>query len=260
MKQKSIERQVQCEEILENISAQYDGEVLTLSESVLNDHVATCGACRRYRESLPNLHRRLQLEFDQVCDVDQLWQGIQTEIRRSEPRRVFGKTISRWARSLSLAASLMLGVVGTSLLMTVPDVSHSAVVSEVVRDFEAFELRGKTLDVHEHAARSTLDWFVDKVDFDLPSAVQIPVGFRISGGRLCSFLGRKLAFIQYEKDQQLLSVYVMRADGLDLPQHDYLHGSTADGLSTVAWAKDDLGFVAIADLPSRQIVTLIEAL
>jgi len=245
---------------LENISAQYDGEVLTLTESVLNDHLATCADCRRYRESLPKLHHRLQLEFDQVCDVDRVWQGIQTEIQRSVPRRVLGKTIGRWARSLSMAASLMVGVVGISLLITVPDVSHSAVVWEVVRDFEAFELRGKTLDVHEREPRSTVEWFVDKVDFDLPAAVKIPAGFQISGGRLCSFLGRKLAFIQYEKDQQLLSVYVMRAEGLDLPQHDYLHGSTADGLSTVAWARDDLGFVAIADLPSRQIVTLIEAL
>ena len=82
MAQQSIGWEAQCEEVCENISAQYDPEALTFAESVIDDHIVACVLCRRYLDSLPGLQRRLQL--DHACDVDRLWHGIQTELRRSE--------------------------------------------------------------------------------------------------------------------------------------------------------------------------------
>ena len=53
----------------------------------------------------------------------------------------------------------------------------------------------------------------------------------------------------------MLSLYVMKADGLSVPHHgEYKTSMTQAGLTTVSWTRDDLAYVIVSDLSAEEVV------
>lgn len=263
---------VSCELVCENLSAIHDGETLTLNHGVVTEHVNGCASCKAYQIYLPRMVNVMRREIPVSADLDQLWGNILSEIDKDlkEPRYLSPtliplkissgrKKFQKWLSSFSIAASLLVGVLVGSLLVSMPEDLHSAaLVTEIIRDFDKFENQGGIFDKAELDKGSSVEWIAEKVDFDLPAALKKPSGYEPAGSRLCSLAGKSIAFIQYIKNQQdTLSLYVWEGEQIDLPEGGArLTGHTPGGLTTVAWKEGDIAYVIISELPVESINSL----
>lgn len=263
-----------CETICENLSAMHDGESLTIPSSELTRHLNECSACRTYQVNLPKLVNRMRKGVSAVCDADQLWSNVLSEIENevvagavSGVTALAGedmwssKRIKQWLASVSLAASVIIGILTGAVLFTMPDdLQSAALVTEVIHDYNSFELEGSVFDVAEQQSVSSISWVASKVDFDLSAAIETPLGYEAAGVRLCSLSGKKMAFIQYTSNtEDTLSVYIMKAANTDLPgSGPRLTGHTSDGLTTLAWKQGEIGYVAISSLSVEKINSLLK--
>jgi len=268
-----------CGLVCENLSAMFDGELLTLPHSEINTHLNECLNCRQYQLDLPRLQKCLHDDSLTGCDVESLWssvvEGIEGIERESQPidikearkkqeqfvvqRTSSHKKARQWLSSLSIAVSVMFCVFGFAFLLSVPDKLHSAVVvEELVRDYQKFESEGGLFDKSESVS-TNISWVASKVDFDLGDAIISPFGYQAAGVRLCSLLGKRIAFIHYEKDKEDdVSLYVMSGMKTDLPEGGpRLTGETPDGLTTLAWKEGDFGYLIISDLSVEEITSLL---
>ena len=256
---------LQCGEVREGLSAMLDGEADASESEALLTHLETCHECAAYYDELHTLDVRLCKELTDSCDPDQIWERVQWAVAAqdtapTEKVAAGCKTsrvpaVPRWVGS-ALAAMLLLAVIAGGLQMWRPDVSNLPVVTETVRDFETFRLRGELLDVAAAEPKVVRRWMAAKVDFKLPENVDPPTGFKIAGGRLCSFLNRRLAFFLYENGPAVLSLYVMKASGLKLPDSGSFDTTRSEqGLSTVTWKQGGLAYVVVSDLPAPEVTS-----
>ncbi|HEY5272415.1 MAG TPA: zf-HC2 domain-containing protein [Acidimicrobiales bacterium] len=89
-----------CEAIREAYSARLDGEEQTISDALIDAHLATCASCRHYIGDLEALSRRLRLQMLQP--VPDLVNAILSPSVGPEPlpsvRTSFSGRPARWLR------------------------------------------------------------------------------------------------------------------------------------------------------------------
>lgn len=252
-----------CVEVQEDLSATFDGEDRWLAQSVIDQHLKSCDDCSGYQKSLKALEISLKNELSPSCDSDQLWVRILESIESNDAvdttlddDKKSKKATSKWIVNFALAASVIVGVLVTNNFIESTGNGNTPLVIETVSDFEIFQIRGELLDVNTTDMSNVVQWMSAKVDFEIPdSAIEPPIGFSIHGGRLCSLLNRRSAFFYYEKESEMLSLYVMKSDGLSVPHDGQFQTSTTKaGLTTVSWAHENLAYVVVSDLPAEEVV------
>lgn len=253
-----------CDDIQEILSANLDAEAQPDELALAVEHIEHCASCARYESDLQRMQASLQESADcsaHLFDSDQLWAKLQENIDRidsgelSIPHEEESFGFVRWLASVAVAACLIIGITVGSMLMVSSQQSLLPVVAETVRDFETFRLRGELLDVDSGNDTEVVQWMSAKLDFALPDNIDPPQGYHIAGGRLCSFLNRRLAFFQYQKNADSLALYVMKAEGLEVPNPGRFETSTSDvGLSTVTWVQGDLAYVIVSEMPIDEVV------
>ena len=251
-----------CLEVQQDLSAEFDNECQLLERTLINRHLDTCSVCTTYKSGLHSLHGQLQRKQSPICDVDEIWCHILNSIENDESVEPTSKTdqlvhkvSNRWL-GFALAASILFGVITAGLLIDPSKNETLPLIAETVRDFETFQIRGELLDIDANKISYIVQWMSAKIDFELPdSTIEPPEGYSVHGGRLCSLLSRRSAFFYYEKESDMLSLYVMKADGLSVP-HDgeYKTSMTQAGLTTVSWTRDDLAYVIVSDLSAEEVV------
>lgn len=247
-----------------------DGEADAAESEALLTHLEDCRECAAYYDELRALDVRLGKELTGSCDPDKIWERVEWAIAAQETVPVEGhdagrevwrvRALPRWVGS-ALAAMLLLAVIAGGVQFWRPDAANLPVVTETVRDFETFRLRGGLLDVAAAEPGVVRRWMAAKVDFKLPENVNPPAGFMIAGGRLCSFLNRRLAFFLYENGPAVLSLYVMKASGLKLPDSGSFDTTLSQrGLTTVTWKQGGLAYVVVSDLPAPEVTNFASRL
>ena len=246
-----------CEEIQEILSSKLDGEAQPDELIAAAQHLDKCLECAAYELDLIESEAQLSTANDELVkdfDSDQLWEDIKGEIDRFDNNRDSYKR-KRWLATVAVAACLIISVTVTAMLMHSSQKILLPVVAETVRDYETFQVRGELLDVHLTSTTEIVQWMAAKLDFTLPEMVSPPVGYKISGGRLCSFLNRRLAFFQYQRDSDDLALYIMEAEGLEVPARgQYQTTTTEQGLTTVTWSQEQLVYVLVSELPAPVVV------
>lgn len=248
-----------------------DGEADNIESVALEAHLDECIECNDYHRDLGHLHARLGDELTDTCDVENIWERVEWSIAANETRHAkHGAPLhKKWWRyaavqhvaGAALAALLLVTVMLSGNQLLWPDAKSLPIITETVRDFETFRLRGGLLDVAAKEPRVVRNWMAAKLDFDLPDDVSPPAGFKLAGGRLCSFLQRRLAFFHYEKDQSSLSLYVMKSAGLNIPKaSSFSTARSAQGVTSVIWQRGDLVYVAVSDLPEAETVSFASGL
>ena len=245
-----------CEIIQEILSARLDGEALAEESDVVSKHLHSCALCVAYENELRDLDVRVKALYEQPefhCDSERLWKNIQVGLDRIDSNRS-SNGLARWFAGVAIAACLIICISVVTVLSFSSRTYLLPVVAETVRDYETFRVRGELLDVDVKSTAEIMQWMSAKVEFAIPETISPPAGYTISGGRLCSFLNRRLAFFQYERGSSDLALYVMEADGLEIPQRGLYKTSTTDeGLTAVTWARDDLVYVIVSDLPPGEL-------
>lgn len=253
---KFIDRQ--CEEVREDLSAMLDDEVGVAEEASLRRHLETCVHCAAYERDLRELQVQIDLHLNEQCDEDRIWDRVLVDIgvaQNVSARWRAGKPFWHWAAAAILVCGLALG--GWHVLISGD--SNRSIVAATVEDFGDFRRTGDVLDVAGSHPEAITRWMIARVDFELPEEIATPAGLQITGGRLCSFLKRKLAFFSYSTANGDVGLYIAQADGLDVPQGGgYTAIARDDGLSAVSWYSNGLAYVTVSDLPIGDLALIAE--
>ena len=240
-----------CSEAQESLSAMLDGETDIAGEASVRRHIESCQHCKNVEQELLQLQSLIADVPERVGDGAAAWTRAKAEIASLDlPATQSAQAAWAVPRRWAVAATVILGVTIGSWQLFAPQTADGAIIAETVRDFQVFQASGEVLDISATHPDAVHNWMMARVDFMLPGQLRAPDGVRISGARLCSLLGRKLAFIAYSVEGSDVGLYVAKAKGLDLPADGSVRTiQNDDGLNTIGWRSGELAYVVVSQLP-----------
>ena len=243
-----------CEEVREVLSGMIDGDPRSHEDEAVAQHLEHCTACTVFRAEIEALDRVLRENLDHPVDGDRIWTRVSDAIAgEPAPSRAVGPHTAkpegrRNFLRLGAAAALVLAVPTGGLLWSRAMNRRQSFLAEVDEDFTDFLDGGGILDVRASHSRVVRRWIEQRVEFELPPGVSGPDGVQLAGARLCSILGRRLAFLAYRSGPQDMGLYVTPASGLGFSKSDrFSVTSRDDGLTTATWQHNGLGYVVVSN-------------
>ncbi|HEY6894448.1 MAG TPA: hypothetical protein VI258_09790 [Rhodanobacteraceae bacterium] len=145
---------------------------------------------------------------------------------------------------LAAAAAVTAIVLGASMLLRPqqPDA-----LTELADMHATMLSSANPVDVISTDKHTVRPWFESHVPFSVPVPDLASTPFRLIGGRVVYWRGNQLAYVLVGKGAHRISVFIS-------PQP--LGGAPAPNVSTLAWQKDGLHFVAIGDVPASDLAQL----
>lgn len=194
------------------------------------------GACERYRATIRTLAAgvedpmsdALALHLDECSHCRHLFDLGKIEVPKDNfevldeaarrrvvvalgSARVLKSSHRHWMASVSVAAATVIIAVGLIFLMSgrAPGRVADAVVEDHIRYLDHPDRSGS-------AEPGTLERYFESY-LDFPVELTIPPHSRLTGGRRCFVLGRRVALVFYETPDGPASYFVFAADGLVTP-------------------------------------------
>ena len=234
-------------------------------------HVSTCEACSRFFRYNSGLQEFLKQKLVHVVTPPQVRESLLQKI--TQPKRTtskFSKALHPSSRIVRVAAAVLIVLTGAmalylGLIRHHDDVS-SQLPSLLVQDHIEIQIREHPFDIQTSDKSELEQWFGKRVDF----AVSIPTlhGTKLQGGRLCYLLGRRVAFIVFEKENKPISTYILDASGLDLSSmgHVVVHQNkgicraSERGFNVVLWKTNGLIYALVSRCRPEELETLATSL
>ncbi|MEM7023891.1 MAG: zf-HC2 domain-containing protein [Pseudomonadota bacterium] len=252
-----------------------DGECTADEADAVREHLLTCVDCRTRTAQLSQLQERIHQDLSRVRAPADLWPRIhqrmasgapaptETTVLSSSRRDSKGIRLRRFAIAASLAAITLAGAAGLALW---PRAASHAVVQVPVNDFATYRLSERAPDFESRDPRAIAAWLNGKVDFVLPPFKDEVAGYELIGSRLCWLLERRLSALTYARGDDLVSLYIMPADDIDLPETVYDPALQSQRSAhrigehrSLIWAEDGLVYALVSDLPERTLVAFASA-
>ncbi len=262
---------IECEEAQAAVDEIFDRELNADDAAILVTHLTDCPVCAEYTSHELVMRRKLSQSLSDDADTDALWQRISAamdaqDLAKAIPERAEGgfpvlprRTLMR----LGLAASVLL-VAGVGGLYTATRTGGPDLVAETVSDYLTFRASGQKLHVEHQQPTLVKQWLEARIDFDISVGAVPPSGFQLAGGRLCSFLGRRLAFLHYRSGDRSAALYVMSNAGLVLPNAKKTRigsrevtATSSRGITNIAWDTGGLIYVLVSDLPESDALNFV---
>lgn len=186
---------------------------------------------------------------------------LRASLRQAEPGRVPG-WLKWWVPAV---ASLVVLSLGTALYMASLPVrpAPSPLVVEAVNDYIRFTQRARPEDVGGRDPHQVITWFRGKLDFVFNLPPEEEKEFQLVGGGLSYYLDRNVACLLYRKGSHLVTLSVLRGDGVDVPKgssmtatRTSLHMATHRGFTVIAWRRNDLLYTLVSDLAAQELSPL----
>jgi anti-sigma factor RsiW len=263
-------RRLECGEAREQFEDLIEGLLPPAARLALEVHVGGCERCaaelraqdrirRAVREGLPRLRAPRHLRARVLSALagqraGRWWTAVQFRLRERP-----------WVPAGA--------VVGLALLIAAPWVWRTVarppvvpVVTEAINEHLRLLLRNQpqevTGDPHE-----VVTWFQGMVDFGLAVPARAAPGFRMLGGGLSYFLGRKVACLMYKKDAHLVSLFALRGDGVEIPRDPSVRVDGVSlavakqrGFTALVWRRGDVVYLLVSDIPEADLTRLARSM
>ena len=261
-----------CTEVRDKLHAFLDAECAPDEREAVREHLRRCADCRREADELTGLEARLRRELASEQAPANLWNRIAARLDGEEhgasTRKASARSPRRWLRSgLGAAALGLAAMLAVVLLPVTLPTAELPVVVEPVNDFITYKLSGRAPDISSADPGELGDWLAGRIDFPLRVPAHRPAGFGLTGSRLCSFLNRRLTALMYQKDDAGLSLYVMAADRLELPEARWVPAAgrqlsrhRVQGHASLVWREGGLVYALVSDLPEAELLRFVAEL
>jgi len=186
------------------VDAYLDGELAAVDARDLEEHLAQCPECTRFRDE------RLALRSAIVAGIPKFLApaSLQDSVRaaaRSRARRRF--SVRNLWRPLALAASLAVVALG-SWTLALQRSAGEALAGDVLASHIRSLMPGHLTDVLSSDQHTVKPWFNGRLDFS-PSVYDFAGrGYPLVGGRLDYVDGRPVAVLVYGRRQHVINVFV----------------------------------------------------
>ncbi len=126
-----------------DLSARLDGEELALSELTVDEHIATCGACRSFESSLLDLRRSMR-----VRPAESMPDLTEQIMRRLPVRRIERSELRRHLRTTAVSAAATIALLWSSTWIGGGPPADTAQAASIAR-----QIRRAARDLHGYSAR-----------------------------------------------------------------------------------------------------------
>jgi anti-sigma factor RsiW len=259
-----------CDKISYQLEAFVDGECRVAEEEMIVDHLEHCATCRQRVDGLRKLNRAVATGLGDVKAPDGLWQRVEAQLSEDLDEHRPPRTKSWFRRpvwQMALAASLLVVMALPAGLTWQWMRQDGSVIAAPIQDFSTYRDSGRNLDIASRDPEIIRSWFASKLTFETPRLEANVAGFDLVGGRLCWLLKRRLSAFAYQRGEQSLSVYVMTAHDLALPDRTFdpelgisLSSHEFDGFRTMIWRAGDLVYTVVSDIPKQDMSIFLAAL
>jgi anti-sigma factor RsiW len=207
---------MQCDDVLEGLSAFLDDELDPLRSREIQEHLDACPSCTDALGGMQELSLRLRAEAPYYPASDSLrtrvTQAAWSDAGRS---RATGRRIWAPARGWLGAAAAVVVVGGGMWLVTTRAREDGAgsTASEVVSSHVRSLMASHLTDVASTDQHTVKPWFNGKLDFS-PSVTDLATsGYPLIGGRLDYLRGRPVAALVYQRRQHRINVFTWPDEG-----------------------------------------------
>jgi anti-sigma factor RsiW len=245
---------IDCSSVQRLRHAYLDGE-LTAKEGVeIQTHLEGCGECAVLYRNEKLFLDLLKTSLMSTTAPVGLHQKVQAILRSSastivsDPRR---PTRSRSVLVPMLSVTVVLFIVA---ILHVRSDSLPDLVNLALQTHQGY-LKGQApLDVRSSDPVRVVQWFEKRIGFPISLAQEPVKNFRLRGGRLIEFQGRKAAFLAYDMGQHRLSLVMTVSQGADFfdGQHftfkqTRFYQSQHHGFHTLSWTQEGIAYVFVSE-------------
>jgi anti-sigma factor RsiW len=220
----------------------------------LREHLASCEACRAFAERERALTDLLEAKLPRRAAPLSLLRRLaeQWPEPAPEPRRLWGF----WGAGLAAAAACALVAVGTAQVVRGRDAAQrldGEAVNDHLRVLEGAPLSKVAGGLHE-----VKPWFEGKLDFAPEVAFAGDDDFPLKGGAVEPFLDRRAAIFVYQRRLHVITLFVVRAEGLSFPEAP--RAAVVRGFNVVRWRAGDQGYSLTSELSLPELLQLARRL
>jgi len=248
---------VDCKDTRTWLHGYLDGE-LDLARTVeIEQHIETCAACARARDSQRTLQDSLRSASLQYRCPDRLQASIAAAVRRETGRPIRPRDARR--QFLAIAAAVVLITGGAWLALHL--VSDRSLNDRIAQDVVACHVRSlladHLTDVASSDRHTVKPWFAGKLDF-APTVVDLSAdGFPLLGGRLDYLEHRPVAALVYSRRKHKINLFMWPAEpaagaGLQTASNQGYQFAHWNEAGTIYWAISDLNMSEL-----RQFIQLV---
>ena len=205
---------MRCEEIERELSCYIDGELAPPEHREIDNHLGECAGCRSHVESVRVIKQALRQKLPSQAPPALLGR-VRGALDRLDGE---GGWRARWASAFRPLGSLGRSSVG--ILVPVAAalalvLAYVETVEPLITDTVVRHQRNLPLEV-TGGPETVQSWFDGKVPFAVPT-LKLGPNASLRGGRLSHLGSRDAALLQYDRQGQMVSVFVFDAQGMPLP-------------------------------------------
>ena len=259
-----------CHKITYQLEAFVDDECGADEKQMIGDHLEHCADCRERVDSLRKLNKTIAAGLGEVKAPDDLWQRVEASLPENLDDHRPKSSKSRFRQpvwQMAIAASLMVMLALPAGLTWQWMHQDKSIISAPIQDFSTYRDSGRSLDIASQNPETIRSWFASRLTFEAPKLKANVAGFDLVGGRLCWLLERRLSAFTYQREAQTVSLYVMTAHDLTVPNGTFdpelgisLSSHEVDGFRTMIWRAGDLVYSVVSDIPKQDMSIFLAAL
>ena len=248
-----------CADVSNRLYAYVDDTLPGTERRVVEAHLNGCARCRQELAEIQAVETQLRaLWRASPAPSADLWRRARAKIRppAAAPRRP--------RRAVLVLAGAMVAAVAIGIGWRAIDIGgiEERVVVEPMEELRAYVDSRRPLDVATTDMAQLRQWFRDKVDYALPEP-RTEAGVRLTGGRLCFFLDRRIASLMYKSDGRVLSLYVIPEERFSLGGRaersvagERVIVRKAGGYAQVMWQRDGFVYALVGELAPERLVEI----
>jgi anti-sigma factor RsiW len=171
----------------------------------------------------------------------------------------------RWRRPLAPALA-----VAAVLLVTLPlyyprglvsPGAGRAMVAEAVNDHLRILASQHPLDIESGGMHQVKPWFAGRLDFAPVVSFLGDDEFPLQGGAVGYFLDRKAAVFVFHRRLHVITLIVLRAEGLPWPERtlepaQHERATAERGFNVILWRRGELGYALVSDVDPPELTRL----
>ncbi|MFQ5897448.1 MAG: anti-sigma factor family protein [Candidatus Methylomirabilia bacterium] len=245
-----------CEELRSRLEAHLDGELDVAHSLEADEHLTFCMSCQWAYARERELRQVLKTRLPRVTAPAELHARVRTAIRAADRRDRWGSVprLVRWGLLPAVAAALVLMVLTVSLREPVVSPPPLAVAG-LVGKHQMYSRLDAPAEIASASYETVGGWLRQRVRFEVPVPDFTSAGIRLVGARLSDLGDREVAYLLYEKEGTLVSLFGFPKRGLALPVEGWVelgdsrfYAKRVEGVEVVLWTQGDLAYALVSPL------------
>lgn len=242
-----------CKNIEETLSGVLDKQLAKEDIAPIEQHLRNCQKCTNLFASLKNVDAILKEHLPQEHASQHLKEKVLESLRleRIETLLERGSNQRSWLRQVIPAGAAAICLLAVLLFW---EQSRPINLAETAISSHIKSLSGQlTIEEFDSSPKKLERWFSGKFPFQVNVPDLSQEGYRLVGGRLCHLKGIDAAYIYFEKQGNILSLFVGECSEKRHSHGDEQGMAVSDGSTAVCWSNNHLDYVIVSNIPQVEL-------